>query len=236
MLAANEGNLAMVKLLLKEGASPNIRDVNGKMALQYARAPHSIGGGGWGPGLFPQWATYRPFRRTPNANHSAIAKLLPTDRLGPNGFHNLHQAAIDGDLATVIANVDGGVHVDLLDSDAFTALMRAALWGHVEVVRALLIRGASTNIQTAGGGTALWFACLHGPKVPPPQGAPRWDAQNALLIVELLLEHGARPGLANRKQESPLMMARRAGARDIMRVIEMQGWVKWRSCWLAAAA
>ena len=222
MLAANEGNVAMVKLLLKKGARVKVRDVNGKTALNYAQAPHVISGGGWGPGLFPQWATYRLFRVATNANHTAIAKLLPADQLGPDGFHNLHHAAISGDLATVVANVDGGVAIDLLDSDGWTALMRACLWGHLDVVKALLSRGARTDAQAdVGGGTALMFACLHGPKVPPPHPAPRWDADKALAVVEILLEHGARPEQGNWKDETAVMLARQAGAKDIVRVLEM---------------
>ena len=224
MLAANEGNVAMVRLLLKKGASKRLRDVNGKTALNYAKAPHVIGWGGWGPGLFPQWATYWPFRVAANANHSTIVKLLPADQtdLGPDGFHRLHHAAISGDLATVVANVDGGVEVDLLDSDGWTALMRACLWAHVDVVKALLSRGARTDVQAdAGGGTALMFACLHGPKRQPPHPAPRWDADRALAVVELLLAHGAKPEQGNWKHETPLMLARVAGAKDIVRVLEM---------------
>lgn len=225
MLAANEGNVAMVKLLIKEGASRTLRDVNGKTALNYAKAPHLVSGGGWGPGLLPQWATYHPFRRTPNANHTAIVGLLPVEQLDPRtGFHNLHHAAISGDLATVVANVDGGVDPNLLDSDGWSALMRACLWGHLEVVRALLSRGARTDVQaTAGGGTALMFACLHGPMRSPPESTPRWNAQHALAVVELLLVHGARPDQANWKQETPLMLARQAGAQDIIRVLETRG-------------
>ena len=224
MLAANEGNIAMVKLLLKKGADKRLRDVNGKTALNYARAPHVISFGGWGPGLFPQWATYWPFRIAPNANHSAIVKLLGfTDQLGPDGFHLLHHAAISGDLATVIANVDGGVDVDLLDSDGWTALMRACLWGHVDVVEALLSRAARTDAQAhAGGGTALIFACLHGPKVPPPHPAPRWNADKALAVVQMLLKHGARPDQGNWKHETPLMIARQAGAKEIVRLLQKQ--------------
>lgn len=54
----------------------------------------------------------------------------------------LHDAARDGDLETVRTLLDAGVPVDAGNHYQVTALMYAAGWGHADVVRELLGRGA----------------------------------------------------------------------------------------------
>ena len=72
----------------------------------------------------------------------------------------MHDAAFDGDAHAVAAWLDEGGGVDarcagLAALDGATLLMAAALGGQEAMVRMLLQRGASVNLQTSGGGTAL---------------------------------------------------------------------------------
>lgn len=54
----------------------------------------------------------------------------------------LVDAAAGGALARVQQLLDGGVRVDATDSEGRTALMAAAAFGHADIVRLLLERGA----------------------------------------------------------------------------------------------
>ncbi len=48
------------------------------------------------------------------------------------------------------------------DSDGRTALVHAALGGHLEVVQVLIDSGADLNARTNSGRTALYFAEKYG--------------------------------------------------------------------------
>ena len=78
--------------------------------------------------------------------------------LGENARIAPSRAAEKGDAQAVAAwlHKGGGVDARCAERDgAPTLLMAAALGGHEAVVRMLLQRGASVNLQTSGGGTAL---------------------------------------------------------------------------------
>jgi uncharacterized protein len=81
-----------------------------------------------------------------------------------------------GDAARVGELLDRGVSIHRLYSrDGFTPLMRAAYYGHPELVQFLLARGADPNQTAADGAGALFWASLRGHEA----------------IVELLLDSGA---------------------------------------------
>lgn len=65
------------------------------------------------------------------------------------------RAANDGDVQTILSMVLAGVDVNCTDYDGRSALHLAAAEGKPEVVRALLARGASAEVQDRWGGTAL---------------------------------------------------------------------------------
>ena len=73
-------------------------------------------------------------------------------------------AAIEGDAQAVAAWLDKGGSVDAgcTERKGATLLMRAAVGGHEAVVRMLLQRGASVNLQAFFGATALMNAALNG--------------------------------------------------------------------------
>ena len=126
--------------------------------------------------------------------------------------------------------------LDLRDGDGWTPLMRACFWTYPKVARALLERGADLELQTPEGGTALMFACLHGPNSPPPPppGSPPGAAprpykplkKRAAQVVALLLERGARTDVENSQGYTALMMARQAADDDIVRLVMQKGVLK----------
>ena len=69
-----------------------------------------------------------------------------------------------GDARAVAAWLDegGGVDARCAELSNATLLMGAACIGHEALVRMLLQRGASVNLQTSGGGTALMNAANFG--------------------------------------------------------------------------
>ena len=90
--------------------------------------------------------------------------LSSTSRV-PRGW----SPAWNGDLAAVVAWLDGGGHVDRLWDYKFeclklkhTLLMGACGAGQERMVDVLLERGASPDVQDDEGATALMFAAMHG--------------------------------------------------------------------------
>ena len=80
--------------------------------------------------------------------------------------HNYHPAARRriqqpaGDREGV-AGATGASVVDLQNSLGYTALMDAALYGHLSIVLVLLQHSANPDLQDLEGGTALILAAYH---------------------------------------------------------------------------
>jgi ankyrin repeat protein len=90
----------------------------------------------------------------------------------------LRSAAYDGDVQRAKAALAAGANINgQTESDKPTPLMYAAKNGHISVVRFLLMRGASANVFTSNGQSAIALALQHG----HPDTAV------------VLLEHGANP-------------------------------------------
>ena len=138
-----------------------------------------------------------------------------------DGFHAIHLAAIEGDVAEVEKQLESGIDPDLLDADGWTPMMRAALWAQCEVVHMLLTFGATPDVPARKTrSTALHFACMHGPRKKPPHNG-LYESERHKLTVEALLDYGAQPDLMNSKGETAGMWARQAGATKI------QAMLKW---------
>ena len=94
-------------------------------------------------------------------------------------LNSVFDAARDGDTATIEQYVDGGVPVDLTNSNGDTLLILAAYHEHPQTVAALLKRGADTDRVNDRGQTALVAAVF----------------RRHVEIVQALLVAGADPGL-----------------------------------------
>jgi len=108
----------------------------------------------------------------------------------------MHDAAFDGDAHAVAAWLDEGGGVDarcagLAALDGATLLMAAALGGQEAMVRMLLQRGASVNLQDYLGATALMGAA---------------DKDHAT-IVQMLLDAKADASLQTKSGSTALMCA-----------------------------
>jgi ankyrin repeat protein len=134
-------------------------------------------------------------------------------------------------VAEVRKLIAGVVNPNELDTAGFTALMRAARNGHVEVVRTLLKAGADPEMKdrAINGWTALIhathknqtetaIALLEGGANPDSRKPGRMTAliqaagKGNVRLVRALLAHGANPRLAHTDGATPLLRAVSGGA------------------------
>lgn len=96
-------------------------------------------------------------------------------------------------------------HLNAFAPDGFQPLGLAAFFGHTEVVRFLLLRGADVNTPSQ-----------NGLKVTPLNSAA---AGGHLEIARLLLEHGADPNARQADDFVPLHAAAQNGQRDMVELL-----------------
>ena len=101
----------------------------------------------------------------------------------------------NGERDAALHEVAAGADVNVVRSDGSSALLYAAYQGDVELVKALLEKGANPDLRNEYGAFALSEAVQAGSQE----------------IVELLLDHKANPNLSNLEGETALMVAARSG-------------------------
>ncbi len=111
----------------------------------------------------------------------------------------LMKAVQRGDVAEVGAALSGDVDVNSTTPLGTTPLMSAAAYGHLEIVRALIKRGAAPNQKRSDGFTALALAAFFGQRD----------------IVRELLVCGADVRAMSRRNTSPEMWANARGFLEI---------------------
>jgi ankyrin repeat protein len=131
-----------------------------------------------------------------------LRKLVVVDQ------EKLMAAAESGDLSEIQALSTNGLHIDSRDRHGTTALMMAALWNRIEVVRHLVAMGADVNARDfLFHSTALMFAALAGNSE----------------IVKLLLEEGALPDARTRVGSTALMVASRGNHAEVVKILLAYG-------------
>jgi ankyrin repeat protein len=117
----------------------------------------------------------------------------------------LRQAAARGDTSQVRGLLMRGVNINSHNRDGSTALMFASASGHAETVRELLHLGAAVDINAHPGlhDTALYYAVLN-------------DHPD---VAALLLEAGADPNARMGGTYSPIVIASRECAVDMLRTL-----------------
>jgi uncharacterized protein len=180
MIALDNDNNDIAKLLLDHGANPHVWDWYGRTALYIA--VDRKGGGSSGGGI-----------RVPvDASHSArasamdVIKALLAADVDPNAELRMHRPTRGG--------YTGRFSEPLLDVGA-TPLLRATMANDMEVIQALIAKGASPSITAMGVTPFLVAAGLGGggrgggPVGRDPRTGPAGG--EAFALLDLLLEHGA---------------------------------------------
>jgi ankyrin repeat protein len=178
MLAIDNGHNEVAKLLLDRGANPHLWDWWGRTALYLAVDRKVVAEVGAGDvfGVVRRSPPARPPAGVPAVSHMQIIQALLDAGVDPNPQLNMHRPSRSG---------NSGRFIDPLLSTGCTPLLRAAMADDLDVMRALLAKGANPNIigmgltpflVAAGVGTGVRFD-------------PSRDAN--LEAVELMLSHGA---------------------------------------------
>jgi ankyrin repeat protein len=154
----------------------------------------------------------------------------------------LHAACRAGDMERVkqLLDGDGGVHVDKRDWQGMTALMWASIYGHTEVVRLLLDKGALLDEKDEDGRTALMRAsdnshtevmrllldkgALLDEKDNGGRTALMWASDNGHTeVMRLLLDKGALLDEKDKRGRTALMRASDDSHTEVMRLLLDKG-------------
>lgn len=199
MLALDNEHNEVAKLLLDHGANPNVWDWWGRSALYIAidrkeaagaggrgaaaggggRGAGGRGGNGRGAGAAPAARGSRPAVSSMEIVNALLAAGVPV-----NPELNMHRPSRGG---------NSGRFVENQLSTGCTPLFRAVQGADMEVIQALLAKGANPNINTMGL-TAFLVAAGVG---PGSRGGTGLAAQGAvggpasIALMDVLLQHGA---------------------------------------------
>lgn len=117
--------------------------------------------------------------------------------------HQLVEASLEGDIASIGDLLAGGADVSIADDEGWTPLMASAASGHPEVTRLLLAAGANVDAQDPDGWTALCYAC---------------ENCNAAVVAELISGE-ARTDLTTKDGWTALHMACVEGNSDVFGMV-----------------
>lgn len=188
-IAAQEGHLEVVKLLLEKGAAIETK-------TNYRRAPVSTAAFYSNPAIVKVLAvkgTVEAIGATPlyiaaREGHLAVVKLLlekgaAIEAKAEDGCTPLSTAAFNGHADVVKLLLERGAAVEGKHKDSVTPLAMAAQQGHLEVVRLLLEKGAAVDAKDNDGFTPL------------ARAAQNRDGLLArhLEVMKFLLAKGANP-------------------------------------------
>ncbi len=122
-------------------------------------------------------------------------------------------AAVADDVPMLKVALDGGCKAGNITSPYYgTALIAAAHLGHEEVVRTLITAKAPLDHVNNLGWTAVIESIVLG------DGGMRHVA-----TLKVLVEAGANVNLADRSGETPLMLAKRRGFKEMVAILEKAG-------------
>lgn len=179
---------ALLPMLLFVGLMP---------ALAVAQAPGSA------PGLYERFVQSVATDRSDDVA-ALLARGMDPNTVDPNGEPMLVVAARAGWQPTIDVLLRSGAKVDAKNGFGDTAIMVAALNGHLVVVKKLFARGADINPR---GWTPLSYAATNGQTE----------------VVRYLLEIGANINAPSANGTTPLMMAVRGGHAETVELLLSKG-------------
>jgi ankyrin repeat protein len=182
MVALDNDYNAVANLLLDRGANPHISDWWGRTALLIAIDRKGAAGGGRGGRGGGGRGTAAASRGSGPAVSSMdiINRLLAAD-VDPNAELNMHRPSRGG---------NSGRFSDRQLSTGTTPLYRATEAGDMEVIRALLAKGANPNINGMGF-TPFLVAAGVTPGGRGGRGGGGGGAAPNTTLLDLMIQHGA---------------------------------------------
>jgi len=208
--AAKSGTAEQVKLLLTFGADPNAATTSGLTALHQAAA---------------------------RGNLDMVKELVQAgaevNAVTKEGRTPIFYAAARGKASTVSFLLDKKAEINLADEKGITPLILAAGSGNTALVKFLVVNKKANFAATAKDGTTALIAGAKTPeivkflaeKMPNVNGVDS-DGNTVLHLcaetadeetVRKLLYYGAKEDLPNKKGETPILLAARAGNVDMVK-------------------
>jgi ankyrin repeat protein len=139
-----------------------------------------------------------------------IAESVDIDAQDQTCFNPFIHGCIFNDFELVKTMVEAGADLKRLTRFGGNGLTPAAEKGHVEIVRYLLENtNINVNLTNTLGWTALIEAIILGDGGPVSQET-----------VELLLKHGAKPGMTDEWGVPPVELARKRGFTELVSILE----------------
>jgi ankyrin repeat protein len=215
--AAENGNLEIVRTLVRAGARANLENRSGRSPLMYLR----------------EKATVELVREL----ISAGARVNASDESGTTALMN---AAEYSSPAVVKELIENGARIDLKDDDGKTALMFAAGNDDARNAKILIDAGAALNAKDEDGKTALMIAAEEG----DPETVKLFISFNAeineknddgwtalmfaasthdLESVQTLLDAGADVTVKDDDGKTALALARQNDQKEIVKLLESRG-------------
>jgi ankyrin repeat protein len=182
MVALDNDHNDVAKLLLDRGANPHVSDWWGRTALYIViDRKESVGGGRGGAGGGGRGGGGRGVAAASRGTSLAVSAMDIVNRLlaadvDPDPELNMHRPGRGG---------NSGRFADRQLNTGCTPLFRATQGGDMEVIRALLAKGANPNINTMGFTPFLLAAGVD------PGGRGGGGVAPNTPLMDLLIQHGA---------------------------------------------
>lgn len=141
-------------------------------------------------------------------NSFAYAQSSLSDTKSSSLHDSLCEAIEDGDIAAISSFLDSGGSPNLQDSDGFSLLMYAAIFGQEEIVRKLIQAGADTTLQE----NTLRYTALHFAL-----------EKNEIEVSKLLIEEGKSINILGVDSISPLHLAAASLSPELVKALIAKG-------------
>ena len=221
MVAAQNGFTHILDEFLRAGASLDVVDANGDTALHYASqfnqqaTVRRLVGAGAKTNLQDKWKQTPLIMAASNRDIGCFRELVhksPLEMATPHGGTALHYASGYGLMTLLQELIAAGADVNSTARRGGQTPLMAACdeWPHPYIVAPLVRAGAEINRRDVDGKTALHHAV---------------NPLMSLALVEVLLEHGADPTLADKHGVTCIRAARSLGFEDVALKMEAKAGV-----------